>query len=114
VPIWRCTGCEGRLIRREQLPRIIIREEMEFSPEVREATNEVRMEGLMNRGRYVPLTPPTLPCPSCGRVMDRAFYWAILPYRVEMDVCPGCDLIWFDRHELEIIQCLSESFSGSR
>ncbi len=114
VPIWRCMGCEGRLIRREQLPRIIIREEMEFSPEVREATHEVRIEGLMNRGRYVPLTPPTLPCPSCGRVMDRAFYWAILPYRVEMDVCPGCDLIWFDRHELEIIQCLSESFSGSR
>ncbi|HDH01387.1 MAG TPA: hypothetical protein ENG80_06230, partial [Nitrospirae bacterium] len=47
-------------------------------------------------------------CPACGNIMNRKLYDAVMPYRVEIDLCRLCGLIWFDRDELEVIEYLTE------
>ncbi len=43
-------------------------------------------------------------CPKCKNPMARPFY--SLAYRVEIDRCSFCGLTWFDRDELEMLQCM--------
>jgi hypothetical protein len=50
-----------------------------------------------------------LPCPKCQHglaKMLRMFYTEA--YRVEVDKCFTCGLIWFDKDELETLQYLIE------
>jgi Zn-finger nucleic acid-binding protein len=49
---------------------------------------------------------PALPCPKCKNPMHRGFY--SLNYLVEVDRCSGCGVTWFDRDELEMLQCMIE------
>ena len=53
--------------------------------------------------------PRHICCPRCphgtGRMM-RMFYTAA--YHVEIDKCLYCGSIWFDKDELEVLQCLIE------
>jgi Zn-finger nucleic acid-binding protein len=42
--------------------------------------------------------------------MQRTLDRAILPYRVEMDVCYNCNLIWLDQKKLEILQYVMQKF----
>ena len=49
-------------------------------------------------------------CPQCQHVktkMLRMFYTDA--YRVEIDKCFTCGLLWFDKDELEVLQCLIEN-----
>ena len=108
VPIWKCGGCGGRLVKRSHLQRILTREEMGFSPGIEEKVKEIRNVSRKNKGRYIKNQDSQLVCPCCSNKMKRTFYHAILPYRVEIDICQVCDLIWFDPNELEIIQFVTE------
>jgi heat shock protein HtpX len=114
VPIWACRACRGRLFRREHIPRILIREEMALSEEIEEEAWKLMLREMREKGRYVKNTPPSFSCPGCRRTMERTFYRAILPYRIEVDQCRGCGLIWFDRHELELVQYLVENLDYPR
>jgi len=51
-------------------------------------------------------TPDKRKCPKCGKPMTRKFY--SYAYHIEVDECNECNLIWFDKDELEILQCLIE------
>ena len=108
VPIWRCNGCNGRLVKQDHLKRILVREEMGFSPHIKELVKQIKSSRVKLRGKYVKESASALRCPCCGNIMKRMFYHAILPYRLEIDMCRVCDLFWFDQNELEIIQYLTE------
>ncbi len=46
-------------------------------------------------------------CSKCGNPMFRTFY--SLAYLIEIDRCGVCRLTWFDRDELEMLQCLLDN-----
>ncbi len=45
-------------------------------------------------------TPSKRPCPSCGRAL-RGFATSRDDRRIGLDLCKACQLMWFDRNELE-------------
>jgi Zn-finger nucleic acid-binding protein len=45
-------------------------------------------------------------CPRCGRTMLRRHY--SYDQAVETDYCTVCDLYWFERDELEVLQAIVE------
>ena len=44
--------------------------------------------------------------------MTRTFY--SMAYLVELDRCCNCRLIWFEKDELEILQCMIDNRMASR
>lgn len=111
VPIWRCPACRGRLVKSRHMPRIMVRDDITFSAGIRDEVRRIKQETRQTRGKYIPVSDGKRPCPACGNLMERLFYQALLPHRVEIDVCRVCDLFWLDEHEIEIIQYLAEDLS---
>uniref|UniRef100_A0A7C4TAX6 Peptidase M48 domain-containing protein n=1 Tax=candidate division WOR-3 bacterium TaxID=2052148 RepID=A0A7C4TAX6_UNCW3 len=110
--IWRCAFCDGLLVERDKLPRIIVREEKGFSEEIIRIAELIRREAKMKKIHFklVFEIPDKRKCPRCGKPMTRKFY--SYAYHIEVDECAGCNLIWFDKNELEILQCLIEMDEG--
>ncbi len=106
--IWRCAFCDGLLVEKEKLPRIIVREEKDFSEEIRHIASLIFAEAKKKKPRFRLLieTSHKRKCPKCGKPMIRKFY--SYAYHIEIDECNECNLIWFDKDELEILQCLIE------
>ncbi len=110
APIWRCNYCEGLLVERSKVTRILSRREQGFSDEIarfakfyqpalkeeerRRKTEQVGAKFFLN-------------CSSCKKMMIRKFY--TLAYPIEIDLCDGCNYIWFDPSELEVLQYLIEN-----
>ncbi|MGB9722051.1 MAG: M48 family metalloprotease [bacterium] len=108
VYIWRCAFCNGLLVEKEKLPRIIAREEKGFSEKIKHIASLIRAEAKKKKPRFKLLieTLDKRKCPKCGKPMTRKFY--SYAYHIEIDECVECNLIWFDKDELEILQCLIE------
>ena len=106
--IWRCAFCDGLLVEKEKLPRIIVREEREFSEEIKHIASLIYAEAKKKKPMFKLLieTYDKRKCPKCVKPMIRKFY--SYAYHIEVDECNGCNLIWFDKDELEILQCLIE------
>jgi len=107
VPIEVCGSCHGALVSDERLPRILIRREQGFSPDV---VREAKL--VVDRASKLFLYQPPkfshdLLCPKCGEKMCRHFYSMVYP--VEVDTCYACSLTWYDERELEIVQYLIEN-----
>jgi hypothetical protein len=49
-------------------------------------------------------------CPHCGRLMVHRLH--DYEHAVEVDGCVFCDLVWFDKDELEVLQILVEQATG--
>jgi Zn-finger nucleic acid-binding protein len=105
VSIGNCLSCGGFLVDDVKTPRIIIREQQGFSDEVIRAAQLIQ-----NNSQKVFLSPPRfqhdLACPKCGQTMVRHFYSYVYP--VEVDSCYSCQVTWYDKYELEVIQHLVE------
>ncbi|MEW6109894.1 MAG: zinc metalloprotease HtpX [Nitrospirota bacterium] len=106
IPIWRCRTCGGRLVNQERLLRIIVREDAVFPNQIKEDAEKLRLFSLKQKGKYLKDPESSLKCPSCGNLMKRTIYRAIMPYRMEIDICRCCDMFWLDKNELELIQYL--------
>jgi Zn-dependent protease with chaperone function/Zn-finger nucleic acid-binding protein len=119
--IVECTVCAGVGATTPQVEAILVRRDWGFTPE------QVRLADLIER--YARTAPPqagavgaglglpdNLPwgfeevepscCPLCETPMRRA-PWS-LAYPLPSDFCGACDLHWFDRDELEVLQILVE------
>jgi heat shock protein HtpX len=106
--VWKCAFCNGLLVEGDKLPRIFVRKEKGFNQRVRRFA-EVLHASALTRNTILALrinVPHLRPCPKCGKPMVHKFY--SYAYHVEVDVCPLCDLTWFDVDELETLQCLIE------
>jgi Zn-dependent protease with chaperone function/Zn-finger nucleic acid-binding protein len=105
-----CRRCGGRLASTDQISRVLARRELRFTPEqqrmadyVAENGDRIRRAALLARGkRDVALVP----CPRCGQTMMRGHY--NYEFAVEIDRCALCDLTWFEKDELEVLQILVE------
>jgi len=119
--ITECPICAGVGATTPQVEAIIARRDWGFTPE------QERMAGMIERmlgtgqwpaggadgTRRATLTLPwaaaetgACNCPLCDLKMRRA-PWN-LAYPLPTDYCGGCDLHWFDRDELEVLQILIE------
>ena len=107
----QCRFCSGILADSAKIPRIIARTGRGSScPDrinalAKTVVNENQLKHsyhkLAGNGRSA---VPLLPCSKCGNPMYRGFYSQA--YLVEIDRCSSCGLTWFDRNELEMLQCL--------
>lgn len=107
--IRKCPRCEGAFVEKEKLSRILIRQDMDFDDETRRLA-----QTLISSKKKIFLDKSSrldsnwcLKCPDCESFMNRQFF--VYSYPVEIDRCPNCEAIWFDKRELEILQCLYES-----
>jgi hypothetical protein len=66
-------------------------------------SDHLRRGAVLGRGRYA---AELVACPECGRTMMRRHY--SYEHAVEVDVCTVCDLYWFEKDELEVLQLLHE------
>ena len=121
--IVECTVCAGTGATTPQVEAILVRRDWGFTPE------QSRMADLIARSLAWPSRPgedggdaaagrpplnlpweakrgETSACPFCDAPMRRA-PWS-LAYPLPTDFCAACDLHWFERDELEVLQILVE------
>ena len=116
--IVECTVCAGVGATTPQVEAILVRRDWGFTPE------QSRLADLIARSLAWPSRsagdagrpPLSLPwetehgessaCPFCDAPMRRA-PWS-LAYPLPTDFCAACDLHWFERDELEVLQILVE------
>ncbi len=106
VPLYQCGMCRGFFLKEDKIPRILVREEQGFSPEIKR-----KAEAVKQTARTFAINRPAkmnheFECPWCGQVMIRNFY--NYAYPIEVDRCYSCQAIWFDKDELEVLQYLVE------
>jgi len=107
---YKCSFCRGTLVRENEIKRIIIRQDVGFSDRIKKIAEGIEKEDRLGGLFTINRDPNTmLVCPKCQHVrskMMRMFYTEV--YRVEIDKCFTCGLIWFDKDELEVLQYLIE------
>ncbi len=110
LEIYRCHQCHGVLVKEQDVQKILIREDYDFSQRIKELAEKVKKESELF-SRRIDLKGANLHvCPVCRHrkaKMVRMFYSG--QYKVEIDKCIFCGYVWFDNDELEILQCLVES-----
>jgi Zn-finger nucleic acid-binding protein len=110
MEVHKCASCRGTLISENDIQRIIIRREVGFSDKIKRIAEGLWREEHSGRWQVIDRAPETLlSCPKCRHPkakMLRMFYTEV--YRVEVDKCFTCGLIWFDGDELEVLQYLIE------
>jgi Zn-dependent protease with chaperone function/Zn-finger nucleic acid-binding protein len=114
VDITVCTVCGGRLVTGAQVGKLLARREVAFTEQqqrladvVADAGDRLRRAAVLARGQH---GIPLIACPHCAAPMMRRHY--SYDHAVEIDYCSRCDLFWFERDELEVLQLLVERQTG--
>jgi heat shock protein HtpX len=105
----RCPFCHGTLVKQSDVERLIIRQEVAFDEHIQEIAKRIEQETIFLAHKKISMHPDKLLiCPVCNppRKMLKRFYTEV--YRVEVDYCIQCQNVWFDRDELEVLQCMIE------
>lgn len=112
VTVLACRSCGGKLVREEDMDRILIRREMGFDASLLKKASDFRERFVRNPLQTMKMgdkESPVRRCPSCGyRLVSRPFNYQ---YFVPVDRCLDCGRIWFDADELEVLQILVEDAS---
>lgn len=109
VEIYRCLFCKGILVGTDKIMRILAREDKGFSDKTKRIAEKLIKERLamIGRKRKRYSQESLIKCPKCNYTMARTFYSGAYP--VEIDRCLNCNLLWFDKDELEVLQYLVEN-----
>lgn len=112
IEIDQCPFCRGVLVNQKDIEKLILRQEIGFPEQITRIAEGIRKEQLIWRDEKIKKDPKTLHiCPTCQKEtvkMVRMFY--SVAYHVEIDKCVFCDTIWFDKDEMEVLQCLIEQY----
>ena len=108
--IHRCPMCQGTLSERRDVEKIIVRQIAGFPERITRLAEGIKEEQLIGNKKHMIYDPNGLfNCPRCpgkNMKMNRTFYTEVYP--VEVDRCYLCGLHFFDKDELETLQCLIE------
>jgi Zn-dependent protease with chaperone function/Zn-finger nucleic acid-binding protein len=114
IDILLCERCGGRLVSTPQVGKLLARREAAFTSEqerladlLSSGGDRLRRAAVLARGRPGVML---IGCPSCSAPMMRSHY--SYEHAVEVDRCVRCDLLWFERDELEALQILVERQTG--
>ena len=112
--IYQCNFCKGTLVENNKIPRIIVRDEEPCPERIKQLSsaviNEKQKRLTMKRLDLKEEPKTSIPfknCPKCKKPMMRRFY--SLVYLIEVDMCSFCGITWFDKDELEMLQCMVEN-----
>jgi heat shock protein HtpX len=110
-PIQRCEECQGILVSELDTLNILGKREMVFDQRIVDLARLTREQHQpMPRDPFDQIyDEKSIVCPSCldsRRKMQRRF--VSQKYPVEVDKCPTCARVWFDKEELEVLQVLYE------
>jgi Zn-dependent protease with chaperone function/Zn-finger nucleic acid-binding protein len=112
VTVLACRSCGGKLVRSEDMDRILIRRELGFDAELHRKAAGFRERFVRNPLQTMKVNDriePARRCPACGyRLVSRPFNYQ---YFVPVERCLDCGRIWFDADELEVLQILVEEAS---
>jgi Zn-finger nucleic acid-binding protein len=111
ISVLVCVQCQGFLIKEPDVLRILERRERVFSSVIQDRARTILHQPLPARpwGGYTGFDEQSIPCPSCADAAPRMVRRFVNPrYTVEIDRCRTCGQVWFDRDELELLQCLYE------
>ena len=122
--IVQCPSCGGVGATGPQVEAILARRDWGFTPEQTRLADMIerhqgarRTDAAGGGGRPRPLSLPwpaadadACECPLCRARMRRS-PWS-LAYPLPRDHCAACDLNWFDRDEIEVLQALVEHQTG--
>ncbi|MBI3087811.1 MAG: M48 family metalloprotease [Candidatus Omnitrophica bacterium] len=116
VPVDECPACRGCYVTRDQVSRVLVREDYEFPESVRRLASALpdqrsRQRLLADPGKRPWIPFPGRRCAACGSAVVRKFYNPA--YFVEVEQCWVCGLAWLDRGELELLQYLYEQRGGT-
>ncbi|MCA9401823.1 MAG: M48 family metalloprotease [Candidatus Omnitrophica bacterium] len=108
APVQHCSVCQGFLVNEESIQKIVLREGLGFSEDVVRMGNTILEENKQWLWKPFKRDLKTqIKCPNCvdqNRTMLQMYYTQV--FRVLIDRCSGCDHIWFDQFELEVLQYL--------
>jgi len=114
IDIVACDTCGGRLVSTAQVGKLLARREAGFSEEqqriadlVTASGDHLRRAAVLARGHS---GTALVGCPRCEAPMMRRHY--SYEHAVEIDHCVRCDLLWFEKDELEALQILVERQAG--
>jgi len=105
IPVLVCNGCGGIMIRGIRFKRSLIREEYQRLVEQRKSLKKTFLERKKKTEttRVSDFDPSKLlKCPICNSSMARFFYSYETP--VVIDSCYKCDIYFFDKGELDLLQ----------
>ena len=109
--LYQCQFCLGHLVSEHNLTKVISRREIGFSNRLKAKAEQLQKHSMLFYvRRRTPLQRDSsrlLHCPKCQNPMIRNFY--TYQYRVLIDRCHGCQLIWFDHEELDMLQAMIEA-----
>ena len=112
--VYQCNFCKGTLVENNKIPRIIVRDEEPCPERIKQLSsaviNEKQKRMTMKRFNSKEQPKTSIPfknCPKCKKPMMRRFY--SLVYLIEVDMCGFCGITWFDKDELEMLQCMVEN-----
>jgi Zn-dependent protease with chaperone function/Zn-finger nucleic acid-binding protein len=114
IDIVACERCGGRLVSTPQIGKLLARREAGFTDDQRRLADLVSVSGdRLRRAAVLARGSPgvdLIACPRCAAPMLRRHY--SYEYAIEVDRCVRCDLVWFEKDELEALQILVERESG--
>jgi Zn-finger nucleic acid-binding protein len=93
-----CDGCWGFWLDTGELEEVMARREWTFSRQERDAILE------LGAGERPDATKP-IPCPCCGKLMERIVYESSI--HLTIDRCPR-DGVWLDTGEIKKVQAMAE------
>jgi heat shock protein HtpX len=105
--IYQCSFCGGALVDDVKIPRIIVRQDKEIPERIRCMAQTTLKENQVKqvlKNNFGKKSSQFINCPKCKSRMMRSFY--SYGYLIELDKCAICNMTWFDRDELEMLQCM--------
>lgn len=111
VKVRRCRQCQGILCDENTVGVLLNRREKTFDGRIQAMaqTLEEERRSITNEQLYYRRSDRFYRCRDCRnrqRPLLKRLFNRIYP--VEIDKCPQCGLTWFDKDELEVLQCMFE------
>lgn len=107
APVETCTFCNGMLIKKDVLARVISRRDESFTEQ--EIAKASKWKKYKSGSAYEACGYPVIACPKCDSKMHKRHHSSLV--RVVIDACTSktCGAIWLDKGEIEGIQIITET-----